>query len=78
MDTLSEKAAALHAFVDRLALYKNQEHIANWKLPAGSPMYFYCKGCDKPIVVPEAWLEKPDHCLDCRYLIIKGWMPDAG
>lgn len=49
--------------------------IENSQLPAGAPMYYYCKGCGVHVgTLPEGWyMERiPSHCEDCKDLIHDG------
>ena len=52
------------------------EKIDNWKLYAGSPMYFYCKLCEGTIVVPENWITKNDYCEPCAMIKEFGFLND--
>lgn len=69
------KGEALAALEARRAANKLLVRIDNTKLYAGDPMYFYCPGCGAEIVVPEDYLDKPDHCPECTLLKKKGWLP---
>lgn len=40
----------------------------NDKLPAGSPMYFYCPGCGAELVEPEGYIRREKLCVDCQEL----------
>lgn len=51
--------------------------IDNARLPAGSPMYYYCHGCDTLLVVkPEDWVDDPPPklCGECASLKERGWL----
>jgi len=64
-------------FFQRKALAAKRPRIDNGKLVAGSPMYYYCKGCGTMLaVLPETHLERPpQHCEPCLYLIDHALMP---
>jgi hypothetical protein len=51
------------------------KQINNDRLPAGSPMYYYCHGCGVLVSVkPEGWYldPPPKNCDDCKALIDDG------
>ncbi len=77
MDTATDadKVAALTALKSRRAANKTLVRVDNTKLRAGDPMYFYCFGCGAEIVVPEDYLDKPDHCPECTLLQKLGLLP---
>ena len=52
------------------------EQIDNASLYAGSPMFFYCLSCSGEIIVPEAWIFKPDLCSECTRLQKLGWLDE--
>ena len=57
-------------FFRRYAKYQGNQ-IDNSSLPAGSPMYYYCKGCALLITtLPEGWYgESPAPlCASCKIL----------
>lgn len=63
--------------VDLLAVQRLKERIANQpkqinnsSLPAGSPMYFYCKICGhQSDVKPESYVSAPNkYCEECKDL----------
>lgn len=72
--TAQGKAVALAGLYDRRAKYAGRKLVDNASLPAGSPMYFACIGCGATIEVHEAWLTKPDTCIECEALVKLGWM----
>lgn len=72
--TENGKAFALDALMRRRATHRARPTLDNARLPAGAPMFYRCIGCGADIVVPEAWLTKPDCCRECEALIALGWM----
>jgi hypothetical protein len=51
------------------------KQIDNARLPAGAPMYYYCKCCGVLVVTkPEGWFTGtiPSQCEDCKDLIHDG------
>jgi hypothetical protein len=51
--------------------------IDNASLPAGSPMYYYCHGCDTLLAVKEeSWYRDPPPklCDECASLKERGWL----
>ena len=75
--TLREKEKALAALEKRREKNKNKKHIDNSSLYAGSPMYFYCLGCNAEIVVPENYTTRPKLCPECQDLKDKGWLEQS-
>lgn len=70
---LTEKEKALIALAERQE--NPPEKIDNWKLYAGSPMYFYCKICDGAIVLPESFTcAVPKLCNECDFMKDMGWL----
>jgi len=75
MDT----TAAYEAFAVRY----NKNHgkqIDNSKLHAGSPMYYYCNGCEVLVdVKSEGWFlsSPPKYCDDCQALVNNGILSAA-
>jgi len=51
---------------ERLKINRKKPKVDNGSLYAGSPMYFYCKGCEAEIVVPESYIARPKFCDDCE------------
>jgi len=53
-----------------------EKQIDNAKLIAGSPMYFYCKGCGIPTeTLPENYIFSPArYCDGCRVLAEHGML----
>lgn len=76
MDTLTmqHKATALEALKARRAA--RPIRINNGDLPAGSPMYFYCKSCGALAdTKPEDYLMPPRPlCSECQGLKDLGWL----
>jgi len=64
------KQAALKALDARKKANKNKKRIDNASLPAGSPMYFYCRECgDESDVLPESYIGTPKrYCRPCQDL----------
>lgn len=62
---------ALEQFELRKLVAQKTEKIDNEKLPAGSPMYFYCKNCHiLTDVLPEDYLFAPHpYCSQCEGLM---------
>ncbi|KKN81538.1 hypothetical protein LCGC14_0317970 [marine sediment metagenome] len=51
---MPDLAVCCRMFVRRKLANRNEERIDNSSLPAGSSMYYYCKGCDGHIItLPE-------------------------
>jgi hypothetical protein len=51
------------------------KRIDNSSLPAGSPMYYYCRGCEVLVdTKPESWWgdPPPHYCLACQPLAEHG------
>ena len=51
------------------------EQIDNASLPAGSPMFYYCRCCGLHVAtLPESWYEKPPPkaCAECAALLTDG------
>jgi hypothetical protein len=54
------------SFEERQATNSKLERIDNARLPAGSPMYYYCRLCGQTMVLPETHLEMaPRYCEYC-------------
>ena len=55
--------------------------INNSSLPAGSPMYYYCKSCDELVdTKPEGWFANPPPklCAFCQQLYDGGMLLETG
>lgn len=69
------REAALAALAERRA--NRPDQIDNGKLPAGSPMYYYCKACGHlSDTKPENWFMYPPLplCNECQALADLGWL----
>lgn len=72
--TAQGKQHALREWKKRSDANKEKDHEAiNDRLPAGSPMYFGCKGCNASISVPESYTSRPQFCAECEALKTCGW-----
>ncbi len=65
---------AMETFNKRVEENKDNERIDNGRLPAGAPMYFYCRKCgDSTDVLPESYLCTPKTICDpCKVLANHG------
>lgn len=72
--TAFDAKTARAQLANRRARHKNQKRIDNGALPAGSPMYYYCRGCGAPFEPwPEAHLDPaPRYCVPCWALAQHG------
>jgi len=68
--SMFDSQLALRTFEERKAANKGKERIDNSSLPAGSPMYFYCKFCgDETDTLPESYIGRPKTTCDpCKVL----------
>jgi hypothetical protein len=68
------KSAALKALEHRRK--HKPKRIDNSSLPAGAPMYYYCKACGHIAdVLPESHLFRPRQlCEECQALKDLGWL----
>ena len=73
-NAVDPKDLALKALARRRVYFAKTKPVDNSRLPAGSPMYFNCKECNAPFAVPELYIERPQHCTECRSLIDSGWL----
>lgn len=65
------------ALARRKKAAKKEKPIDNSSLPAGSPMYYSCRGCGTPnaICLPENWNPpRPQYCGPCQEMVDKGWL----
>ena len=65
-------------FAKRYAKYRGKQ-IDNSSLPAGSPMYYYCKGCEALLETrPEGWFGRgPEpYCTSCTILAAHGMLDE--
>lgn len=54
---------------------EGQEHIYDGSLRAGSPMHYYCIGCDELMTLPENHTcPVPTLCEECKALKKCGWL----
>lgn len=73
--TSQGKEYALKALQSRREGNRDEDwSIRTSSLPAGSPMYFGCLGCNAAIVVPENYLSRPNLCVECAALKEMGWL----
>ena len=70
---------ACEQFAQRRLYVAEIEKIDNADLPAGSPMYFYCRHCGIPTeVLPEDYVFPPlRECSQCQGLKSEGWLEEA-
>lgn len=69
------KHVALAALGERRA--HPPEKIVNSQLPAGSPMFYYCRACGHLAdTLPENWWIRPPAklCKECQALADCGWL----
>lgn len=68
------REAALQELAERRA--NPPERMDNSRLPAGSPMYYYCKSCGHEAgVLPETHMDRPPQlCKECQMLKELGWL----
>lgn len=74
--TTQGKQFALDALKRRRKESITAKQRDNSSLPAGSPMYFYCKACSALAdVLPESYLSTPKVlCDECQALKDLGWL----
>lgn len=79
VDITGSKQAACEQFRRRRQLAAKIEKVENVDLPAGSPMYFYCRHCGLPTeILPEEYVFPPiTECSQCRGLRSEGWLEEA-
>ena len=65
---------AMEQYRKRVEDHKNDKHVNNADLHAGSPMYFYCPKCrDIRAVLSEGYTSSPPrHCTPCEVLVEHG------
>lgn len=70
---------AIGTFIERYMATAGQEQVNNSHLPAGSPMYYYCRHCRKHTeTLPESHLKRPKTVCDpCKVLDDHGLIPKA-
>jgi hypothetical protein len=66
-------------FVDRVIANRDKDRIDNSALPAGSPMYYYCRECRAFLTAlpEEHFTPAPSLCEDCKRLKEHELLPDA-
>jgi hypothetical protein len=66
-------------FVDRVIENRDKDRIDNSTLPAGSPMYYYCRECREFLTsLPEEHLAPaPALCEACKRLKERELLPEA-
>jgi hypothetical protein len=70
-----EKARALQELAERRVQNATITRVKNSDLPAGAPMYYYCRTCGEEMVLPETHGGRaPRYCDACTQLIAKGWL----
>lgn len=76
---MAEKERACEQFRQRRQHAQQVEKFRNDELPAGSPIYFYCRYCGLPTeVLREDFVFPPfGECSQCRGLKDAGWLEDA-
>lgn len=79
VDYMGSKEAAIEQFSRRQRIAVGIEKTENCDLPAGSPMYFYCRHCGIPTeILPEDYVFPPiAECSQCRGLKNEGWLEEA-
>jgi hypothetical protein len=73
--TAQGKAVALAKLAERRASNKPLPPDYNSTLPAYSPMFYNCIGCNEVLSLPEDW--KPPRrelCTECEALRVLGWL----
>lgn len=73
------KELAIKHYIRRVRAALEKGQIDNHALPAGKPMFFYCKECGiQTETLPEDYLFQPyQHCSQCKGLMTEGWLEDA-
>jgi hypothetical protein len=72
---LKDKAEVEAALAERRA--SAPEKIRNEDLPAGSPIYYYCKSCGhQTAILAEGWIYNPPpkYCDFCTLIREAGWV----
>ena len=74
--TTKGKVFALEALAKRRLENANKKQVDNSSLPAGSPMFFYCKSCNGLAdTLPESFVGRPKQlCDECQALKDLGWL----
>lgn len=66
------------SFIKRYCAHHGKEKD-NSRLPAGSPMYYYCHGCSVHVAtLPEGWFMSgpPKYCEACKVLAEHGLLQE--
>lgn len=75
LTTTQGKEYSLEQLRKRREDYKDRKKVNNSDLYAGSPMFYYCKSCNKEIVLPETHAcPAPPLCKECEALKELGWL----
>lgn len=80
LDTELEQREAVEALQERKAANADVERVDNHSLPAGAPMYYYCRLCGMELGAhPEAHVgPAPRYCSPCETLVEAGWSDREG
>lgn len=70
---------AIQSFVERYSATEGKERTDNSSLPAGSPMFYYCRHCrEHTETLPESHVRAPKTVCDpCKVLQDHGLVPRA-
>lgn len=74
-----DKDLALNQFINRYVEHHGKQ-IDDSKLPAGSPMHYYCHGCEVLVATkPENWFlnPPPKYCDPCEVLVTHGLLDEG-
>lgn len=73
--TASGREMALRKLAERRATYKRLPEDYNAGLPAFSPMFYNCIGCNAIFSLPEDWMPpRRQLCEECEALKTMGWL----
>ncbi len=73
--TTQGKQHALKELRTHRKVNAGRKKVDNSQLHAGSPMYYYCKSCSQPIILPEDHTcPVPALCDECQALKQLGWL----
>jgi len=80
LDTELEQTEAVEALQERKDANADVERVDNHSLPAGAPMYYYCRLCGKDLgAYPEDHVgPAPRYCSPCETLVEAGWSGSEG
>jgi hypothetical protein len=78
--TTLDVTLALDLFKKRKAANDPNQQINNSSLPAGSPMYYYCRCCGEHTeTLPESHIRRPKTVCDpCKILLDHGVIDNSG